>query len=237
MPALAEPLCVGALVNTPFPGAVDVVRRSVDVASARVAGLWQEGRIDGFGYQVFSNRTGRIADDLIRPNWQIEVFCDTADRTCRQDITGSVPDEATAVANRVALCLIGATMEDLTIPEPDIVEEAITPGPIDEPEAVEALEQAIPDFEVPIVETVVVEVPVVETVVIPSCQRPIPNNENEQVRQLQTILQQIGLDPGPVDGLLGPLTVAAMVEAIGSDATSISTQASLIAVRNAHCEN
>lgn len=226
LPSLAEPPCVGDLVNTPFPGAVDVVRRSVDVASARVAGLWQEGRIEGFAYQVFSNRTGMIADDLVRPNWRIEVFCDAPDSTCRQDAMGSPPDEATAVAESLALCMIGEPLEASDLIVPELALEAIAPSSIGEPEAAEAPEEALPDIAATIVQTM-----------LPSCGTPIPTDENEQVLQLQTILQQIGFDPGPVDGLLGPLTIAAVIEAIGSEATGLSTHASLTAVREAHCEN
>ncbi|QBY01240.1 peptidoglycan-binding protein [Rhodophyticola sp. CCM32] len=211
-PVLADAPCVGAGFNIPLPGAVDVDRRIVDVASAHSAGLWQEGRVNDVVYRVFANRTGMIADDLIRPGWRIEIFCDAADTGCRQEEIGTAPERGHRLADALAICMTGT----------QITASDVTDGAT----GIDGAGGALSDADTPFAEGPV-----------PACAEPVPTDENEQVRQAQTILLQIGLDPGPVDGLLGPLTLAALMEDLGPGVTLPTTQAALDALRAAHCPN
>jgi peptidoglycan hydrolase-like protein with peptidoglycan-binding domain len=57
-------------------------------------------------------------------------------------------------------------------------------------------------------------------------------------RQVQTVLHRLGYDPGPVDGLFGPLTRAAIrrfQQSIGAELTGVITadEASLLVSRPA----
>ncbi len=271
-PALAEPMCVGAGVYIPVPGATDVERGSADVASARFAGLWQEGRINGVVYRVYANRIGVVADDLISPTWRIEVFCDTINGECRQVVTGDPSEAASLVADGLALCMTGAPLEASdfmpevapeplgpisadTGGEPSIssepaapVEPSVLTDPAGPPEPAVLVEPPVPveppapaepsEPPQPLApveqETDETEPPTI-TSEIPSCDTPLPSDENEQVREAQTILFQIGVDPGPIDGLIGPLTIAALVESLGQGAAGLTPLAALSALREAHC--
>lgn len=225
-PAWADPMCVGSGVNIPVPGAVEVERHIADVASAHVAGLWQEGRINGLAYRVFSNRTGLVADDLIRPTWRIEVFCDTIDASCRQVVDGSRPDRAILVADGLERCLSGAplTASDFSTRFPSQQAEVTLENVIGEP-AVRAEPVAAEND------------PEVRDDIVLNCDSPLPTDENDVVREAQTILLQIGVNPGPADGLLGPLTVAALQESLGPRASNLSPLSALTALRDAHCPN
>lgn len=223
-PAMAAPMCVGADINIPFPGATDVERRSVDVASARFAGLWQEGSVDGASYRIFSNRIGMVADDLIRPTWRIEVFCDADDGRCRQQAVGTPDLGAEQIADRLALCLSGEEME---VPQVDAL-EPMSP-PITEV-AAKTSEEPDPSED----ESGETAPPLTDTG-IASCDAPIPTDENQQVEQIQNLLVEIGLDPGPIDGLIGPMTITALVETLGADTIDLSYGAALAALRAVHC--
>lgn len=223
-PAMAAPMCVGERISIPFPSATDVERHSVDVASARFAGLWQEGRIDGVAYRIFSNRIGMIADDLIRPTWRIEVFCDADDGACRQEIIGAPDVGAEQIADRLALCLSGEEME---VPQINTLEPVSSPITVVAPETSEEpdpSENESGDTAPPPIE-----------IAISSCGASIPTDENQQVLQIQSILLEIGFDPGPVDGLIGPMTITALVESLGAEAVDLSYRAALAALRAVHC--
>lgn len=138
---LAGPLaaltpCVGVRFETGLEGAVDVERRFTDVPSARVAGLWQEGRVDGLVYRIASDRTGMVADEIRSPRWRIDIQCDRDGGDCHRMQTGSVPDAARGLADRVSRCILGdlPVLEELAGPSPDPAVELPNPPP-DEPAA------------------------------------------------------------------------------------------------------
>lgn len=98
--------CVGDNFDRPLPGAQDVERRSSDVPTARYPGLWQEGRVAGFAYQLASDLSGSLADSATSPGWQIAIVCDADAATCRHSGAGA-PAEAAAVADALERCLLG----------------------------------------------------------------------------------------------------------------------------------
>lgn len=135
--AMAEVPCVGAGFDTPLPDAVDVTRHNIDVPSARFGGLWQEGRIGETVYQIFSDRTAMIADQLDAPAWRLDIMCDDPVADCRRETKGPVPDDARRLADVIAVCINGAP-EAAPAPVPLAVEsgasDAVLPEPVTGPE-------------------------------------------------------------------------------------------------------
>ncbi|MBU2958858.1 peptidoglycan-binding domain-containing protein [Paracoccus sp. 1_MG-2023] len=110
--------CVGANFDTPLPGAQNVERRSSDVPTARYPGIWQEGRVAGFAYQLASDYSGLLSDSLTAPSWQIAIECGAAGGCTRQ--TADAPEGAIPVADALERCLTGqpVSAQDFMRPTP-----------------------------------------------------------------------------------------------------------------------
>lgn len=122
LPAIAgaEP-CVGPNFDRDLPGAVSVERRSSDVPTARYPGIWQEGRIAGFAYQIASDYSAVLSDSHDAPSWQIAVLCSPDEGASCDRTTAGAPDPAAgAIADALTRCLMGeaVTAADFTRPDP-----------------------------------------------------------------------------------------------------------------------
>ncbi|WP_282603262.1 hypothetical protein [Paracoccus sp. PARArs4] len=114
-PALSEP-CVGPNFDRPLPGASNVERRTSDVPTARYPGIWQEGRVAGFAYQLASDLSAVLSDSLDAPSWQIAIECGN-DGGCTRS-GDAAPDAAIPVADALQRCLLGQEVAaaDFAIP-------------------------------------------------------------------------------------------------------------------------
>ncbi|WP_108258743.1 hypothetical protein [Mangrovicoccus ximenensis] len=114
VPVLAEP-CVGPGFDRPLPGAVQSEQRFRDVPTARFPGIWQEGRIAGFSYQIASDLSAFVAPGFEAPEWQVVVLCDADAAGCEQRRTGDVPPGALPVAEMLGRCLLGEDLSGVTL--------------------------------------------------------------------------------------------------------------------------
>ena len=123
--AIAAP-CVGAGFDVPFPGAVGVETRHADVPSAQFPGLWQQGQIDGYAYQVFANTTGVLQEFQSPSAWSIALDCQQS--LCIREIKGSPPGLAWTASQRLERCLAPPVVAvPVAPPEPAMV--TATPKP------------------------------------------------------------------------------------------------------------
>ena len=129
--------CVGSGHDVPFPGATSIETLQVDVPSAQFPGLWQQGLIGSYTYQIFGNRTGNLRGSLESSAWSIELNCQES--LCTRDVSGTPPRSAWDTSKRLEACfgtLVVATPEPVPVPEhPPAVASEEPPAP--EPEVVE----------------------------------------------------------------------------------------------------
>lgn len=182
-PALAEP-CVSPTFDTPLAGATDVTSHIADVPSAQFPAFWQDGRIDGHRYRLFSNGEGSLRTANAGEDWSIEIACNTPAQTCDYVPNGAVPDPATQIAQRLGQCLLGAVPSDQG-------DAAPAPNDAAQPDAPQS------DTNAPETDTQV------------ACGLAVVR-EATDVATLQRLLTLAGTDPGPVDGFLGPQTFKAL---------------------------
>lgn len=204
--------CVSATLDRPFPGASEVETRYADIPSPRFPGIWQEGRINGYFYRIWSNEEAVLQPGPRDPAWTISVICDTPDAPCREDREGTPPPEASDIAKALALCLTDlgfAGDTGASAPEP-------TPAPTAEAPATETGE--------------------------PPNQAPDPGpcglakvENGPSGLTLQRLLVEAGADPGPLDGLPGELTRRALVEVIGASAEGLTEAEAITALDRALC--
>jgi hypothetical protein len=119
--------CVSETFDVPLPGATNVVSHVTDVPSVQFPGFWQEGQIEGFAYQIFSNAEGVLQSAGGTQDWSITIACDRAAQTCDLTADGAPSDAALWVADTLGQCLMRADVvaTDFTRPvEPEIVEPA-----------------------------------------------------------------------------------------------------------------
>lgn len=103
--ASADP-CVGAGFDKPFPGAVGVSTRHVDVPSPRFPGLWQEGSLGGYGYRLYANGEVQIDDPAPEPTWSITLLCGQIGTPCTETTEGTPPNAALTTARRLGQCFV-----------------------------------------------------------------------------------------------------------------------------------
>ncbi|WOI57432.1 hypothetical protein [Palleronia sp. LCG004] len=113
----AEP-CVGASYDTPLPGAVEVERMYADVPSPTYPGLWQEGRVAGYVYRIFSNLSATLSDRGENPDWAIDLRCGGDPLACTRNAIGAVPERAEPVADEIAACLRGESVNSAILSQP-----------------------------------------------------------------------------------------------------------------------
>ena len=89
-------------------------RRSADVPSARYAGIWQEGRVAGYVYQLSSDLSAMLAPTRNAPDWQITVMCDATEDRCDQTRVGAVPDAALPVVVAMPIRIVSGSVNALS---------------------------------------------------------------------------------------------------------------------------
>lgn len=208
----AEP-CVSATFDVPVPGATDVILHVTDLPSAKFPAFWQEGRLDGYPYRIFANATGLVRSDGQGQPWAIELQCDAASETCKFTPSGTPPDAATRVAERLGQCLVPA----ISVPEPTVAAEQGM-------EPTEGLAQAAAD---PVFENES------EAEARP-CGLAVVDEETE-IAAMQRLLILLGEDPGPVDGFLGPKSFAAMEAFVDNPGWATSIPDLLTELSEQHC--
>ncbi|APX24097.1 MAG: hypothetical protein CML50_12880 [Rhodobacteraceae bacterium] len=224
--------CVGSGFDLPLPGASAVERRSADVPSARYAGIWQEGRVAGYVYQLSSDLSAMLAPTRNAPDWQITVMCDATEDRCDQTRVGAVPDAALPVADMLGQCLLGR----------DVSAPAAQGG---------AMLGLPPDAGVTDTDRIVDSNAALATGagaegargggsgVSPEraqqCAEAAAMGTAAPVQALQTLLAAGGFDPGPADGVMGARTRSAMVEALGPSADDLSARNAFAALSGRLC--
>ena len=182
---IAAAPCVSPTFDVPFPGATDVTSHVTDLPSSVFPAFWQEGRLDGYDFQIFANATGVLRGGAQDQPWAIEIACDVSAGTCDFGPTGTPPEPATRVAERIGQCLVPSLAIADTTPTPEQSAPEQT-----EPEPVAVLDVA-PEVE-------------------PQPCGLAVTNELTDVATMQRLLVLLGKDPGPVDGFLGPQSFSAM---------------------------
>ncbi len=181
--AFAEP-CVSETFERPLPEATSVVSYISDVPSALFPAFWQEGILEGFRYKILASSEGTVGPIDIREDWAISITCNTADLTCNLSIDGEPPQTAVTVSDRIGQCLLGL----------EITVEEIIDQTSDSQSAESSIEETLQDISLS-------EEPICGSASI---------SEINEVAVMQRLLIMAGEDPGPVDGILGPLTFAGM---------------------------
>lgn len=187
--------CVSDTFDRPYPGATEVATRHVDVPSSRFPAIWQEGRIDGFYYRVWSHEDAVLQSDRTAPEWAILVTCKAGETQCRRMVEGTAPAGAVRVADELASCLTNPAFAGRL---PEATEDFSAPN------VEEATQDDTPEPD--------------ETDVPPddpaSCGlADLP--EGPPGLTLQRLLVKAGADPGPLDGIAGRKTYRALAEVLG----------------------
>ncbi|SNT73808.1 peptidoglycan-binding domain-containing protein [Paracoccus seriniphilus] len=115
--ALAEP-CVGSNFDRALPGAVNVQRRTSDVPTARYPGIWQEGRVAGYAYQIASDYSALLTDRHDSPSWQIAVICEAGAESCEISTEGQPDASAGPIAEALGRCLLGQPVSSADFSRP-----------------------------------------------------------------------------------------------------------------------
>lgn len=122
--AMAEP-CVGASYAVPLPGASEVERMYADVPSPTYPGLWQEGRVAGYVYWIFSNLSATLADRGESPDWAVDLRCGGDPVVCTRNRVGPVPERAEPVAEEIAACLRGDVVNESVLSQPSAMMDGL----------------------------------------------------------------------------------------------------------------
>ncbi len=202
--AWAEP-CVGPGFDRPLPGAINVQARLMDVPSARMPGLWQEGSILGHSYRLYANNEATLKPFEAEATWQISIDCTSGD--CRQSTTGTPDDGVVRIATVLGACLLGK----------DVVPNDFLP-PIEI-----AVEKPSP-------------AKVIEDPKEPCGLAKVAQSDQPELL-LQRLLVVAGSNPGPVDGIDGPRTRAALVAVIGAEGEDLDAQDAVQRLNQSLCEN
>lgn len=216
-PLIAE-TCVGPALDRAFPGAVAVETRHVDVPSPNFPGLWQEGFILGYFYQIFANNEAVLAEAKSKPDWSISIKC--MDEACHRGVVGR-PDQGTAnIVDLLASCLrdpnlsTEAVEQKLSLSEQAKSNEGQTHA-LTQPILAsgadvnsEAIEQKAREND-----SAIAQVEETENVAAAACGlAAIP--EGTPGFTVQRLLVLAGADPGPIDGVPGRMTRTAISEVL-----------------------
>lgn len=212
--------CVGAAFDKPFPRAVAVETRHVDVPSPRFPGVWQEGFIHGYFYQIFANGEAVLAEGKSDADWEISISC--GDENCLQDISGRPPEGVDNITELLVLCLKKSNLSD------DVVEQklAVSKEATNNDGQIHALTQPLMSSETggnpEVVRheaydndgVIALAEATDEAVAIPCGLAAIP--EGTQGQTLQRLLVLAGAKPGPIDGIVGKSTRRAITDVLGT---------------------
>lgn len=215
----AEP-CVSPTFDVPFPGATDVESHVTDLPSSAFPAFWQEGQLDGYAYKIFANATGVVRGGDQDMSWAIEMMCDVTGATCTFSQTGTPPETATVVAERIGECLVPTT----------VIAEApqeLATSVIDEVNTAEVVTSPALVMVDPAAETQTTEP-------TGACGTAI-TNELTDIATMQRLLVLLGEDPGPVDGFLGPQSFAAMEAFMSNPGWGTSIPEFVSALSELHC--
>lgn len=205
--AVAAP-CVSPTFDVPFPGATDVKAHVTDLPSSTFPAFWQEGRLEGYAYKIFANGTGLLRGGPDDQPWRIEVICDPVAEGCTVAQTGTSPEAALQLAERIGQCLIPTWREDDT--QQTQTQTVVKPN------------DDVQDNET-------------HSVALASeCGLDLAQEATE-VATMQRLLTLLGEDPGPVDGFLGPKTFAAMAAFVEEPGWGTAIQNVLMDLSDRHC--
>jgi hypothetical protein len=208
--------CVGAAFDTPFPRAVAVETRHVDVPSPRFPGVWQEGFIHGYFYQIFANDEAVLAERKSDADWSISISCQT--ESCEQDVSGRPPEGVGTLADLLAACLTDPTLSAEIIDQKlaaskeaendegqthALTQSLASPAPETNPE------ETTPETQNDEATGATPE----EADRVPCGLAVIP--EGTQGQNLQRLLVLAGANPGRIDGIVGKRTRRAIAEILG----------------------
>lgn len=203
-----------------------VETRHVDVPSPNFPGLWQEGFILGYFYQIFANDEAVLAQAKSEPDWSISITC--MDEICHRVIVGR-PDEGTAnIADLLASCLrdpnlsTEAIEKELSLSEQATSKEGQTHA-LTQPLLAsgaegnsEAVEQEAGENN-----TALTHAEDIEIATTPPCGLAVIP-EGTPGLTVQRLLVLAGADPGPIDGIPGRMTRAALREVLGKSQSVLS---------------
>lgn len=200
--------CVSDTFDRPLPGAMSVVSHVSDVPSAQFPAFWQDGVVNGYAYTIFASAEGTLRPTDAFQDWEMTLTCDASAQTCEMSRVGIPPEDAEIVARSIGQCLLGAEVETaapvpvaaLAVPAADPVNAAVAPDPI----GTGATTAKVVCRAASVVET-------------------------NDVAALQRLLLIAGENPGQVDGVLGPKSLAA-IEAFSPGASANRTVPEVIAL-------
>ncbi|WP_172327289.1 peptidoglycan-binding protein [Mangrovicoccus sp. HB161399] len=227
--AAQEIPCVGAAFDRPLPGAVNAVQRFRDVPTARYPGLWQEGRIAGFVYQLSSDLTAIVAPGFDLADWRLVVLCNAAAGSCEQRPAGPVPPAAKPVADMLGRCLLGedVTGTELASDDPQ--------APIGLPPGAGVTDAGrILDSSAGLATAAGARVEE-GGAASGTCAADAVAAGGTEVQTLQRLLLFAGYDPGPADGMMGARTRRALQQALGADAAQMAPAEAAAALRGSLC--
>ncbi|KQI70976.1 hypothetical protein AN191_14795 [Loktanella sp. 5RATIMAR09] len=206
--SLAAAPCVSGTFERPLPGATNVESHVSDVPSAQFPAFWQDGVVNGYAYTIFASAEGTLRPTDAFQDWELTITCDVSAQACEMSRVGVPPEGAEIVARSIGQCLLGAEVETVA-PVP----VAATAVPATEP-----------------VNTAIALEPIgtSETTAKVLC-RAASVAETDDVAALQRLLVIAGENPGQVDGVLGPKSLAA-IEAFSPGSSASRTVPELIAL-------
>jgi hypothetical protein len=168
---------------------MSVVSHVSDVPSAQFPAFWQHGVVDGYAYTIFASAEGTLRPTDAFQDWEITITCEVSAQTCDMSRMGIPPEGAEIVARSIGQCLLGADVE--------------TAAPI----AVAAIEIPVTD---PINAAVALEPIGTGATKEKVLCRAASVEETSDIAALQRLLLIAGENPGQVDGVLGPKSIAAI---------------------------
>jgi hypothetical protein len=168
---------------------MSVVSHVSDVPSAQFPAFWQDGVVSGYAYTIFASAEGTLRPTDAFQDWEMTITCDVSAQTCEMSRVGIPPEGAKIVARSIGQCLLGAEVETaapfpvtaLAVPATDPVNAASAPDTIGTGATTAKL----------------------------LC-RAASVAETDDVAALQRLLIVAGENPGQVDGVLGPKSIAAI---------------------------
>ncbi|MEF3049204.1 hypothetical protein [Pseudotabrizicola sp. L79] len=214
----AAETCVGAGFDQPFPGATAVVTRQADVPTPQFPGLWQEGLIGGYFYELYANGEASLKADPAGEAWQITVDC--KEGACAQTVQGNPPDGASQIAAQLGQCLVSPVVT------PILADPVPAEAPPEAP--VEASAEAAPVVAEAPAEVQPTPVPPPEEAKPPCGLATLPAADPGTT--LQLLLVAAGADPGPIDGMPGQNTMNALASILGQGAKAMAIDAAISAL-------
>ncbi|MEM5472107.1 hypothetical protein WNZ14_10260 [Hoeflea sp. AS60] len=111
-----------AVCVSPFDGASTPVTQSVEqldpggLGPAAGTGLFQEGRVAGYIYRIYSDSSALLSERSQNPNWAVDLHCGGDPVQCKQTWIGPIPDDAVDLGSQLARCLRSGSERNEGIP-------------------------------------------------------------------------------------------------------------------------